>query len=283
MIRLAPAQCRLQRKYRGMAGIGYRVLNLDGTLFSPFTQRGVMEVAEGYYTVLGGIPAPSAGGTIIWGESDHDILPWPIDPAPAVPDNSEQLAGIAQAMTELTQRQPAKPDKTGYGLDRATLATVGEMFEQALARYSATEIHAVAERIMNQFAELALVHGESTRTIADATTSLHQMTERAETFTVRTEESYQALRDGVLMLHRFYEASGKLAGLDAVTERLDTIARQMSEAPQAQHQGVNELRLALTEFVGALATDEPEPQQYTEDEAEAMLEAAARVLARRDE
>jgi len=286
MIQVVPAQCRLQRRYHGMAGLGYRVLNLDGTLFSLFTQRGVVAIAPGYYTVLGGVPAPAAGGTIIWGQNDQDILPWPIDPAPVAPDNSEQLASLARAMTELAERQPAKPDKIGYGLDRATLATVGEMFGRALEQYSATEIHTV-ERITGQFAELAAAHGESARTVVEAATGLRQMTERvrAETRGIIEHQRSQFDEETAQLCATVAEIAARpvVPHEDVVSLRMalsDFVEAALNVQPDEE---LIRLRQAVAEFVEAAEAEPAEPQQYAEDEAAAMLEAAVRVLAREDE
>lgn len=70
--------------YTGQA-IGYRVLNLDRTVYSAFTTAGVAEAAvPGTYSVSGGIVAPDAGGYVVWGTATTDVIWGTIEPAAAV-------------------------------------------------------------------------------------------------------------------------------------------------------------------------------------------------------
>ncbi len=63
---LGPAQTGL--------AIGYRVLRLDGTVFSAFTTAGVVETATpGTYRAVDGIEAPGEGGTVIVGTAGADL------------------------------------------------------------------------------------------------------------------------------------------------------------------------------------------------------------------
>jgi len=62
--------------------IGYRVLNLDGSLYSPFTTNNVVETGiAGTYRVEDGVIAPTSGGTIVIGTVDGDLAEAAIDPS----------------------------------------------------------------------------------------------------------------------------------------------------------------------------------------------------------
>lgn len=290
MIQIQPAQCRLQRKYHGLAGLGYRVLNLDGTLYSPFTQRGVVEVMPGCYTVLGGVSAPVDGGMIVWGEGDRDILPWPIDPMPPVtPDNSAQIQGLQQAMTELIKREPAKVDKLVSALDKPTLARIGAMLKEAFRELDNKRFSESSELFTEEMRRFRLAIGERFNASADA---------------IEAHESIVRLQAE--------QNAGVLTSFGELIDQLRATATDIAARPIAPTDELQRLRMALSEFVGAFSAAEqadsaedepvehpeialalteffeaaeagPDAQTYSEDESAAIVEAAARVIARGDE
>ena len=67
MTQTAPLTAVLGASNTGLT-IGYRVLNLDRTVYSAFSATGVAETnVAGTYAVTGGIAAPDAGGYVIVG------------------------------------------------------------------------------------------------------------------------------------------------------------------------------------------------------------------------
>jgi len=75
--------------------IGYRVLNLDETLYSAFSTTGVAETnVIGFYRKDDGVVAPDAGGYIVWGVSGTDYAEDTIPPAqPSAAQIDTQLSG----------------------------------------------------------------------------------------------------------------------------------------------------------------------------------------------
>jgi len=62
--------------------IGFRVLNLDETVYSVFSTTGVVETnVPGFYRKDNGAVAPDAGGYIVWGISGTDYAEATIPPA----------------------------------------------------------------------------------------------------------------------------------------------------------------------------------------------------------
>jgi hypothetical protein len=60
--------------------IGYRVLNLDGTVYSAFTIVGVSETSVlGTYRVASGVSVPDAGGYIVFGTAVTDYAEAGVD------------------------------------------------------------------------------------------------------------------------------------------------------------------------------------------------------------
>ena len=84
MTQTLPLTMILGAAHTGKA-IGYRVLNLDRTVYSAFTTTGVGESATipGTYYVSGGISAPDAGGHIIVGTVAEDLREQTIENASA--------------------------------------------------------------------------------------------------------------------------------------------------------------------------------------------------------
>lgn len=150
MIQTIPAQVRLRKIYWGLA-LGYRVLRLDRTEFSPFTPQGVIEVAPGVYSVVGGIMAPSEGGALIWGEVDRDLLEWPIDPAAPVPaDHSREIAALTEAIRALASRQdpPQLTLPDSYKLDKASLSLIDERVRATISGAKFGQLQEIIDSLM---------------------------------------------------------------------------------------------------------------------------------------
>lgn len=92
MTQTTPATAVLGPGKTGLT-IGYRVLNLDGTVYSAFSTTGVAETSTaGTYRVAGGVVAPLAGGYIVWGVVGTDYAEATVESASA---NVTYLAGSA--------------------------------------------------------------------------------------------------------------------------------------------------------------------------------------------
>lgn len=93
MTQTLPLTMILGATHTGKA-IGYRVLNLDRTVYSAFATTGVGESATitGTYYVSGGIVAPLAGGHIVVGTVAEDLCEQTIESASA---NVTYLSGVA--------------------------------------------------------------------------------------------------------------------------------------------------------------------------------------------
>lgn len=102
MTQTLPLTMELGSAYTGLA-IGYRVLNLDRTVYSAFTTTSVAETAvAGTYAVSGGIVAPNAGGYVIVGTAATDYRETVIEPAAASSGSTSKtytvlVGGVAQA------------------------------------------------------------------------------------------------------------------------------------------------------------------------------------------
>lgn len=247
MIQTTPAQCQLRHHYRGLP-LGYRVLRMDGTEFSPFTTHRVVEVVPGHYVVLGGIQAPYEGGSIIWGEADRDILPWVIESAAPVPvDYTSQLASIGKLIGELVARPT--PDKNGYGLDKFTMKRIGEMVREAVQELDDQRLRQATEQMVEQFGEVQRLYGERISHIQTAFA-----TQIAEQATI---------------------AEAVLSNFDNTAELLRHTATELAMREFVPPIELERLRTALGEFVEAMSAPTPD-----EVESVAMMEAAARILAR---
>jgi hypothetical protein len=78
----------------GLTGLalGYRVLNLDATVYSAFTVVDVAETAVlGTYRVENGVIVPDAGGYIVFGTALVDYAEAPVDEAPATAGDAMTL------------------------------------------------------------------------------------------------------------------------------------------------------------------------------------------------
>lgn len=98
MTQIIPAHAQLGRRNAKLK-LGYRILNLDSSLFRAWTTVGVQETAPGDYVVAGGVEAPSVGGYIIWGEKNRDIVsaeivPAQVDLSPAIDDLLGRIADL---------------------------------------------------------------------------------------------------------------------------------------------------------------------------------------------
>lgn len=98
MTQIIPAHAQLGRRNAKLK-LGYRILNLDSSLFRAWTTTGVQETAPGDYVVAGGVEAPSVGGYIIWGEKNRDIVsaeivPAQVDLSPAIDDLLGRIADL---------------------------------------------------------------------------------------------------------------------------------------------------------------------------------------------
>jgi len=130
-MQLVPVDAQLSPR-RTKQPIGYRVLDINREVVTPFTKTRVGESRiPGCYFVAGGVEAPDDGGFIVWGLKDKDIAEAPIEPVAA--DYSEQLAALADALQSTIDLQLGS---LHTGLDQlreqtdasaATLAQVAEM------------------------------------------------------------------------------------------------------------------------------------------------------------
>ena len=101
MAQTVPLTVRLGAANTGLA-LGYRILNLDRTVYSAFTVTGVVEsTVLGTYSVDDGAVAPDAGGYVVWGTSGSDRLEGNIDPAAsltAITDAIDDLSDAVEAI-----------------------------------------------------------------------------------------------------------------------------------------------------------------------------------------
>ena len=98
MAQTVPLTVRLGAANTGLA-LGYRILNLDRTVYSAFTITGVVEsTIAGTYSVDDGAVAPDAGGYVVWGTSGSDRLEGNIDP---MQSNTAVLAALTALQTDV--------------------------------------------------------------------------------------------------------------------------------------------------------------------------------------
>lgn len=98
MAQTVPLTVRLGAANTGLA-MGYRILNLDRTVYSAFTVTGVVEsTIAGTYSVDDGAVAPDAGGYVVWGTSGSDRLEGNIDP---VQSNTAVLAALTALQVDV--------------------------------------------------------------------------------------------------------------------------------------------------------------------------------------
>lgn len=99
-----PAEAQLRRRWAG-SPIGYRVLNLDRSEFSAWTNDQVIETLPGHFAVTGGVEAPAAGGAIVWGLADQDIASAPIEPsfAPVMLDALGEIRSMVDGLLTTLQ------------------------------------------------------------------------------------------------------------------------------------------------------------------------------------
>jgi len=115
--------------------IGYRVLNLDATIYSAFSTTGVAETnVLGFYRKDNGAVVPDAGGYIVWGVSGTDYAADTIPPA--APTAAQINAEVDTALADYDGPTKAELDSAVAPLASATnLAT--------LAGYVDTEVAAI--------------------------------------------------------------------------------------------------------------------------------------------
>lgn len=93
---IGPLTVRLGPAYEGQP-IGYRILNLDRTLYAAFTTVDFDETIPGTFSDTGGgVEFPDAGGYIIVGPAGTDVLEIPFDPSAG---GSGSIGGIEYTYT----------------------------------------------------------------------------------------------------------------------------------------------------------------------------------------
>ncbi len=101
MAQTVPLTVRLGAANTGLA-LGYRILNLDRTVYSAFTVTGVVEsTVLGTYSVDDGAIVPDAGGYVVWGTSGSDRLEGNIDPAASLTAITTALATLQADVTTI--------------------------------------------------------------------------------------------------------------------------------------------------------------------------------------
>lgn len=93
-MRTVPAAAKLNKR-NARKNIGLTVLNVDRSVYEPFTRESVVEERPGFYVAEGGVSAPPAGGYIVWGLKTRSIVEASIEPMPADP-----TVTIAAMMTD---------------------------------------------------------------------------------------------------------------------------------------------------------------------------------------
>jgi len=152
--------------------IGFRVLNLDETLYSAFSTTGVAETAiAGFYRKDDGAAAPDAGGYIVWGVSGTDYAEDTISPAPPTAAQIDtQLSGTHGAGAWATATGFATPANV---TDAQTAITAAQ--PSAAAVVAAIMAYAVATGLTFEAAMLniwSVTVGDSTANDAQNPTSI---------------------------------------------------------------------------------------------------------------
>lgn len=145
-----PAEAALRRRWAGQP-VGYRVLNLDRSEFAPWTNDQVIEtMPAGHFVAVGGVEAPAAGGSIVWGLADQDIAsatiePATSDPTPALLDALRDmvdalLAELRQSLAETQQMVESERDTRriqGAHVNQQLFVTLGAVGRQLVAMQDA--------------------------------------------------------------------------------------------------------------------------------------------------
>ena len=265
MTQIVSAACKLNKRYWGLP-LGYRVLNLDRTEYSPFTLKGVLESAPGYYTVVGGVEAPSAGGCIIWGEIDRDLLEWPIEPRQETPDPSDQIAALAAAVRDLANRPVlALPDS--YVLSPDSLTAIRQQFGEALASVDIATLSSIVHQLYALRGQQIQVYAEQTANLTVAGARISEQAEQLQ----KLSEHQNSVNDSLLAASsELWEVAGRFS-------------EQRSQEDAEQAKAFAETRRALSEFLATVqqAEEFDEPlamSEPDEDMEEYMIKAAVRLL-----
>lgn len=214
MTQIIPAAAQLRRRWAGQA-IGYEIMHLDGSLFRAWTTEGVHETMPGYFMVTDGVEAPDAGGYIVWGLADQDIVQATIEPA--IADNS-----------------PALLEQIGVLLD-GLLASIGGLLPQPAPVIVDTNVFEAG--VMQLRSEWAAIAEQDDQRLRQRLTEIHARLNGLSESLRRHGEAY-------IIAHA--------AGLDATTAKFnqlfltlrqlgETEAAQLSEAQQAQRAGIAEI------------------------------------------
>lgn len=157
MSQRVPADARLGRTNAGKP-IGYKVLNLDRSLFSGWTEARETSI-PGHYTALGGVAAPDAGGYIVWGIESEDIAessiePVSVDKTPVILDRiAIMLDGLSERILHAVSLIPGsvlvETDTTQ--LDVA----IGRLVEMAEAAKQLRQAVVIAEHMSGQLGQYA--------------------------------------------------------------------------------------------------------------------------------
>lgn len=190
---IIPARVQLPARYAGQP-LGYRVLNLNLSLFSAFTSVNVAEIHPSFYVVSEGVNAPDAGGYLIWGVKGQDLMTATIQPSVVKPI----LSGVIDELNKLARRIiEAMPKPAAQ-----QIAVKTEAFEAGVAALRA------------ELAEMLRVDGQ-----ADA--------DRLDVVTQRVDELYAELQridaPGAVEKHVETTAQG-LADLAKAARRLDEMS-----------------------------------------------------------
>jgi len=158
MTQRIPADARLGRSNAGKK-IGYRILNLDRSLFAGWAAAQETTI-PGHYMAVGGVAARDAGGYIVWGTENEDFAQASIEPAQ--PDlTPAMLARIAALLDGLSERilhaVSLIPGSVIVETDTAQLdAAIMRLTEMAEAATAMRQAVVIAEHMsgnLNQYAD----------------------------------------------------------------------------------------------------------------------------------
>lgn len=215
---ITPARALLGRRYAGQK-IGYRVLSLDRSPVTGFTTAGVVESAPGHFAAA--VNGPAAGGWIVWGTAGNPyIAEAALPPAPPTVDLSpirEALDAMSARLIESIKPPPVIVDTSAFD------HTIAVLSADLLAAYEAERAQRV-EAVTAMVADVADLR-ERVRLLDGlnhAAEGVDQLSEAAGRFNDATE-----------IAARFVKASGGIADLGVLIERLTILRDEMTKAHDA--------------------------------------------------
>lgn len=268
---IVPARAQLPISYRG-SRLGYRILNLDLSVFSSFTTKRVEETQPGMWVVNGGVEAPDAGGYIVWGLKGKDIVGATIQPqclpSPGITAGEAEL--IMQRFIASLPKPPA-PVAVNIAPIESSIAALNTEFQRLLQAnddnqsQQASVIAQQVSALRNEFQGINAVGvlsdkidslGEITKRLSALDTTAQQLTALDDASRRFDEMSSAAIRslNANTSIEHLATIAGKLEVLHAEIQRMSASVAEAQRLEMLRQKSI----AVMEEFLEKVATDETE-------------------------